>query len=250
MPKPEEGFTDFGFQKIPRLDKTKRVQEVFQSVASQYDFMNDLMSFGIHRIWKKIAISKCFARPGQTILDLAGGTGDMTQRLLPIVGPKGKVILADINASMLQVARARFIDANQFTTLQICQTNAETLPFQDNIFDSIIIAFGLRNITDKAKALRSMYRTLKPGGRLVILEFSKPRLFLQEMYDFYSFNILPWLGKIVLQDSVSYQYLAESIRMHPNQDNLIKLMQEAEFEQCSYQNLTQGIVAIHTGFKF
>jgi len=213
--------------------------------------MNDLMSFGIHRIWKRFAIDLCALRAGQTVLDLAGGTGDLTAKISSIIGDTGKVFLADINASMLKVGRDRLLDRGIYRNVEIVQANAEQLAFANNTFDCIIIGFGLRNVTDKDKALRSMLQTLKPGGRLIILEFSKPRLpGLKTLYDTYSFKILPILGKIVAKDEDSYRYLAESIRMHPDQETLLQMMQTAGFDKCDYHNLAGGIVAVHRGYKF
>lgn len=251
MKKPNKHTTDFGFEEVSLSEKTVRVARVFHSVANQYDLMNDLMSFGIHRLWKCFAINLCALRKGQWVLDIAGGTGDLTTKISPIVGDDGKVFLADINASMLDVGRARLIDQGIYNNIYFIQANAEQLPFADNRFDRIIIGFGLRNVTDKERALHSMFRTLKPGGRLIILEFSTPRLpGLKSLYDVYSFKILPLLGKIVVHDEASYRYLAESIRRHPNQDTLKTMMQNAGFENCDFHNLSGGIVAIHRGYKF
>jgi len=213
--------------------------------------MNDLMSMGVHRLWKRLTIEKSGVRRGHSVLDLAGGTGDLTAKFSKIVGDQGQVILGDINDSMLKVGRARLIDRGIAGNVNYVQANAECLPFPDNSFDCITIAFGLRNVTDKDAALRSMFRVLKPGGRLLILEFSKPIApGLSPLYDFYSFKILPFMGKVVANDSESYQYLAESIRMHPDQETLKDMMLNAGFERCDYNNLTGGIVALHSGFKF
>ncbi len=247
----KQDTTDFGFNEVPVNEKTQRVREVFASVAEQYDLMNDLMSFGMHRLWKRWAINVCQARTGYRVLDLAGGTGDLTALLSPIVGETGEVVLADINAAMLKVGFERLLNRGAINNVQVVQTNAETLSFSDNYFDRIIIGFGLRNVTDKNKALRSMYRVLKPGGRLMVLEFSKPTApGLKPFYDWYSFNILPRLGQAIAKDSASYQYLAESIRRHPDQKTLTEMLQTAGFDRCDYHNLTGGIVAIHRGFKF
>lgn len=242
---------DFGYTQVPKQDKVKRVAEVFHSVADKYDIMNDLMSFGIHRIWKKITIEYSSVRKGQKVLDLAGGTGDLTAKFSQIVGDDGLVVLADINESMLKVGRDKLRDKGLFKNIEYVQANAEELPFADNYFDCITISFGLRNVTDKQKALESMWRVLKPGGRLLILEFSKPQYqILNKAYDLYSFTMLPLMGKIVANDSDSYRYLAESIRMHPDQKTLKKMMEDAGFVDVKYHNMTGGIVALHTGFKF
>jgi demethylmenaquinone methyltransferase/2-methoxy-6-polyprenyl-1,4-benzoquinol methylase len=243
--------TDFGYKQVPLEEKTNLVEKVFSSVASKYDIMNDLMSLGIHRIWKKIAIQHCALRAGQKVLDLAGGTGDLTAACAQEVGANGQVILADINAEMLAAGRQKLINRGKIQNIQYLQLNAETLPFSDNHFDCIIIGFGLRNVTQKHLALQEMHRVLKPGGRTIILEFSKPtNSHLRNVYDLYSFNVLPILGKIVANDADSYKYLAESIRMHPDQEHLKAMLLDAGFAQISYQNLTGGICAIHKGFKF
>ena len=242
---------DFGYTQVLKQEKVKRVAEVFHSVASKYDVMNDLMSFGIHRIWKKITIEYSSVRKGQKVLDLAGGTGDLTAKFSQLVGDDGLVVLADINESMLKVGRDKLRDKGLFKNIEYVQANAEELPFADNYFDCITISFGLRNVTDKDKALCSMWRVLKPGGRLLILEFSKPQYqILNKAYDLYSFTMLPLMGKIVANDADSYRYLAESIRMHPDQKTLKKMMEDAGFVDVKYHNMTGGIVALHTGFKF
>ncbi len=243
--------THFGYKTVATKEKAGHVAEVFHSVAAKYDLMNDLLSFGIHRIWKRITIASSGVRKGHKVLDLAGGTGDLTAKFSRIVGETGQVILGDINDSMLKVGRDKLRDLGLVGNIDYVQMNAEELPFPDNTFDIITIAFGLRNVTDQNKALRSMYRVLKPGGRLLVLEFSKPQHeLLSKAYDLYSFNILPQVGKVVLNDSESYKYLAESIRMHPDQETLKGMMNDAGFEQTSYQNLSGGIVALHRGFKY
>lgn len=246
-----DNTTHFGYKTVEAENKASMVADVFHSVAAQYDVMNDLMSFGIHRLWKRFTIDASGVRPGNKVLDLAGGTGDLTAKFSQIVGKDGQVILADINSSMLNVGRDKLRDRGLVQNIEYVQANAEFLPFEDNTFDIITIAFGLRNVTDKDKALRSMYRVLKPGGRLLVLEFSKPEHeILNKAYDFYSFNILPKMGELVAKDGESYQYLAESIRMHPDQDTLEDMMKSAGFEQTTYKNLTGGIVALHKGYKF
>ena len=243
--------THFGFQQVDWEEKQRRVAGVFDSVADNYDLMNDVMSFGIHRLWKRFAIEQTGARPGQRILDLAGGTGDLAARLAPLVGPQGEVVVGDINASMLNVGRARLLDRGISGNVRFVQANAEELPFPRNSFDCVTIAFGLRNVTDKQKALESMYGVLKPGGRVLVLEFSKPVLpGLQQAYDLYSFKVLPLMGRLIARDEDSYRYLAESIRMHPDQEKLRQMMERAGFEDCDYHNLSGGIVALHRGFRY
>lgn len=243
--------TDFGFQTVDKDDKQTMVAKVFHSVASKYDLMNDLMSFGVHRIWKRYTIEASGVRRNQRVLDLAGGTGDLTAKFSRLVGENGEVVLADINDSMLKMGREKLRDHGIVGNVNYVQANAEELPFPDNHFDCITISFGLRNVTDKAKALRSMFRVLKPGGRLLVLEFSKPVLDpLSKIYDAYSFHILPKIGQVIVNDAESYRYLTESIRMHPDQETLKGMMEEAGFDQVTYTNMTGGIVALHKGFKF
>lgn len=245
-----ENTTHFGFEQVATEDKVRMVRGVFDSVAKNYDVMNDLMSFGIHRIWKKIAIQLANVRNGDQILDLAGGTGDLTTLFEKRVGKEGQIILADINAEMLNTGRNRLIDKGLTGNIRYAQVNAECLPFADNSFDCVCIAFGLRNVTDKNAALQSMNRVLKPGGRVIVLEFSHPTDKLTEkFYDFYSFKLLPQIGKFVAKDEDSYRYLAESIRMHPKQDELKQMMENAGLERCEYFNMNQGIVAVHRGYK-
>ncbi|CCE25204.1 bifunctional demethylmenaquinone methyltransferase/2-methoxy-6-polyprenyl-1,4-benzoquinol methylase UbiE [Methylotuvimicrobium alcaliphilum] len=245
-----ENTTHFGFKQVAKEEKVQMVRSVFDSVAGKYDIMNDLMSFGIHRIWKRIAVQLSNVRSGESVLDLAGGTGDLTMLFEKRVGKKGQVVLADINAEMLRNGRDRLIDHGIIGNIRFAQVNAECLPFEDNSFDCVCIGFGLRNVTDKDAALRSMYRVLKPGGRVIVLEFSHPTDKLTEkVYDFYSFNLMPKIGKFVAKDEESYRYLAESIRMHPKQDELKKMMENAGLERCEYFNLSQGIVAVHRGYK-
>jgi demethylmenaquinone methyltransferase/2-methoxy-6-polyprenyl-1,4-benzoquinol methylase len=246
-----EKTTHFGFQSVAWDEKEKKVTEVFHSVASRYDLMNDLMSLGIHRLWKHFAIFLAQIRPGQHILDLAGGSGDLTRLLCKKTGESGHVTLADINAAMLSVGRDRLFNEGIHANLDYVQANAECLPFASHHFDCITMAFGLRNVTDKNMALRSMFRVCKPGGKLMVLEFSTPTLpGLKPIYDHYSFHILPKLGKLFANDSASYQYLAESIRMHPPQNDLKSMIEQAGFEDCHYHNLSGGIVALHIAHKY
>jgi demethylmenaquinone methyltransferase/2-methoxy-6-polyprenyl-1,4-benzoquinol methylase len=246
----ESGQTHFGYKNIPAAEKERRVADVFHSVASKYDLMNDLMSVGVHRLWKRFTIESSGVRKGHKVLDIAGGTGDLTMKFADIVGESGKVVLADINASMLNVGRDRLLDKGYGKNIEFVQANAECLPFPDNYFDCVSIAFGLRNVTDKDKAIASMLRVLRPGGKLLILEFSKPVLpLISKIYDLYSFSALPLMGKIIAGDSDSYQYLAESIRMHPDQETLKGMMENAGFARCKYYNMTAGIVALHSGIK-
>ena len=242
--------THFGYKTVNVEEKAGKVAEVFHSVADKYDLMNDLMSGGIHRLWKRITIEMSGVRRGNTVLDIAGGTGDLTAKFSRIVGPEGTVVLADINDSMLKVGRDRLMDRGVVNNIQFSQADAQYLPFPDNTFDVITIAFGLRNVTDKDLALRSMLRVLKPGGRLLVLEFSKPgNPLLSKVYDTYSFSILPKLGQLFASDADSYQYLAESIRMHPDQATLQAMMDEAGFANTDFHNMTGGVVALHRGVK-
>ncbi|MEE3019474.1 MAG: bifunctional demethylmenaquinone methyltransferase/2-methoxy-6-polyprenyl-1,4-benzoquinol methylase UbiE [Pseudomonadota bacterium] len=242
--------TDFGYERVKTAEKAGRVREVFDSVAAQYDLMNDLMSGGLHRLWKRFTIELSAVRSGQTVLDIAGGTGDLAAKFSKLVGADGKVILADINAAMLSVGRDRLIDKGALSNIDVVQADAQYLPFEDNSIDCITIAFGLRNVTDKAKALRSMHRVLKPGGRVLVLEFSKPTSpLLSKVYDAYSFSALPAMGKLITDDADSYRYLAESIRKHPDQESLLEMVEDAGFVDCRYHNMTGGIVAVHRGIK-
>jgi demethylmenaquinone methyltransferase/2-methoxy-6-polyprenyl-1,4-benzoquinol methylase len=246
----EKDTTHFGYKEVDKDAKASMVADVFHSVASRYDLMNDLMSGGIHRIWKRFTIELSGVRKGNSVLDIAGGTGDLAARFADIVGPGGRVVLADINDSMLQVGRDKLLDNGRQGNLEFVQADAQFLPFPDDSFDCITIAFGLRNVTDKDTALRSMLRVLKPGGRLLVLEFSKPEnQLLSKAYDTYSFRVLPMMGRLVANDSDSYQYLAESIRMHPDQDTLKEMMEDAGFSRCEYHNMTGGVVALHKGVK-
>ena len=246
----EKEKTHFGFKEVDKDAKAGMVADVFHSVASRYDLMNDLMSAGIHRIWKRFTVELSGVRKGNAVLDIAGGTGDLAARFAEIVGPAGSVVLADINNSMLQVGRDKLLDHGLLDNLEFVQADAQYLPFADDSFDCITIAFGLRNVTDKDRALRSMLRVLKPGGRLLVLEFSKPlNPLLSKAYDAYSFKVLPVMGRLVANDSDSYQYLAESIRVHPDQETLKDMMEDAGFSRCEYHNMTGGVVALHKGVK-
>lgn len=246
----ENESTHFGFETIDAREKAQRVRAVFDSVATRYDLMNDLMSFGIHRLWKRFAVELAGIRRGQKILDLASGTGDLAARFAGLVGPEGLVVMTDINAAMLNQGRVRMADEGLVGNVCYTQVNAEQIPFPDNSFDCITIAFGLRNVTDKQQALNEMARVLRPGGRVLVLEFSHPQgKPLKQAYDLYSFKLLPKIGKVVANDEASYRYLAESIRMHPDQETLKGMMEQAGLERCDYHNLTGGIVAVHRGFK-
>ena len=243
--------TDFGYQEVPVAEKAARVREVFESVAGNYDLMNDLMSGGAHRIWKRFTLSQTGLRPGQRALDVAGGTGDLAAGMAQQVGREGLVVLTDINAAMLAEGRNALTDRGIVGNVRYSLANAERLPFPDSSFDCVTIGFGLRNVTDKPAALRSMARVLKPGGQLLILEFSQPVApGLKPIYDAYSFSVLPWLGKVVAKDEASYRYLAESIRRFPDQPTLRTMMQDAGLDNCSYHNLSGGIVALHRGYRF
>lgn len=246
----EEKTTHFGYETVAKEEKQGKVADVFHSVAAKYDLMNDLMSFGIHRLWKRFTMEFTGVRKGDSVLDIAGGTGDLTMKFSDMVGPEGRVVLADINESMLRVGRDRLLDKGYSGNIECVQANAEALPFDDNSFDIITMAFGLRNVTDKDQALREFNRVLKPGGRLLVLEFSKTNNpLLSKAYDFYSFSALPLMGKLITNDADSYRYLAESIRMHPDQDTLKAMFEQAGFANCEYHNLTGGIVALHKGIK-
>jgi demethylmenaquinone methyltransferase/2-methoxy-6-polyprenyl-1,4-benzoquinol methylase len=248
--KNSDGTVDFGFDKVPRAQKAERVRAVFDSVAGRYDVMNDLMSFGVHRLWKQFALSLTGLRAGQRALDVAGGTGDLAAGLLRQVGKSGRVVLSDINRHMLEAGRDRLLDSGFAGNLHCLVADAERLPFGDDCFDCVTIGFGLRNVTDKAAALCSIRRVLKPGGQLLVLEFSKPVApGLKLFYDAYSFNVLPALGRWIAKDAASYRYLAESIRMHPDQETLLRMLEEAGFGAARYHNLTGGIVALHRGYK-
>lgn len=249
--KPESNSkTHFGFSEIETDKKAGKVAEVFHSVAGKYDLMNDLMSLGIHRLWKRYTIEIAAPRAGHRVLDIAGGTGDLALQFSRLVGSEGEVILSDINDSMLSLGRDRLTDKGCATNTAYVQADAQHLPFPDNYFDIVTIGFGLRNVTDKALALASMHRILKPGGKLLVLEFSKPTNdVVSNVYDLYSFNVLPTLGKLIANDSDSYQYLAESIRMHPDQETLKNMLDEAGFVDTGYHNITAGIVALHYAVK-
>jgi demethylmenaquinone methyltransferase/2-methoxy-6-polyprenyl-1,4-benzoquinol methylase len=243
--------THFGYETVEVNEKAGKVAEVFHSVASKYDLMNDLMSLGLHRIWKRYAINVAGFRPGHYVLDLAGGTGDLSALISPIVGRNGRVVLSDINESMLSLGRDRMLDEGHGEQVKSALADAQQLPFADNSFDRAIISFGLRNVTDKDQALKEMYRVLKPGGCALVLEFSKPTTpLLRKIYDTYSFHLLPKLGQLVAGDAKSYQYLVESIRMHPDQETLRSMMASQGFEDCQVDNLTGGIVACHRGYKY
>jgi demethylmenaquinone methyltransferase/2-methoxy-6-polyprenyl-1,4-benzoquinol methylase len=253
MPQPgkSERTTHFGFREVPESAKDDLVAGVFHSVADKYDLMNDLMSLGIHRLWKQFAVEASGVRGGFRVLDVAGGTGDLAAKFAVRAGRRGQVVLADINKSMLGVGRARLADRGIVGNVTFVQANAENLPFPEDYFDRVSIAFGLRNVTHIDRALASMFRVLKPGGMLLVLEFSRPVVpGLNKLYDAYSFNVLPWLGRVITRDEGSYRYLAESIRKHPDQDTLKTMMERAGFGRVQYFNLSGGIVALHKGYKF
>jgi demethylmenaquinone methyltransferase / 2-methoxy-6-polyprenyl-1,4-benzoquinol methylase len=246
----ENRTTQFGYRKVAESDKPTLVGRVFDSVAGRYDLMNDLMSGGIHRLWKRVAIEMSGARAGQRVLDVAGGTGDLSRQFARIVGPTGRVVLSDINAAMLGIGRDRLHDFGICANVDYVLADAEALPFPDASFDCVTIAFGLRNVTHKERALESMLRVLRPGGRALVLEFSRPTSDLvARLYDAYSFGVIPRLGKLVTGDEGSYRYLAESIRVHPDQETLRDMMEEAGFVRCDYHNMSAGIVALHRGYK-
>ena len=246
----ERGKTHFGFETVPEDEKKERVGEVFHSVASKYDLMNDVMSLGIHRLWKRRTVERAAVRPGMRVLDLAGGTGDLAAAFAPRVGERGRVTVCDINASMLAVGRDRLLDQGRAGNLDFVQADAEALPFPDESFDRVTIAFGLRNVTRKERALAEMRRVLKAGGRLLVLEFSRPIAPMRPFYDVYSFKMLPLMGRLIARDADSYRYLAESIRMHPDQETLAGMMRDAGLEQVHYENLTGGVVALHRATRF
>ena len=251
MTPPEKQTTDFGFEQVPRADKARRVRGVFDSVAPRYDLMNDLMSGGLHRLWKEFALSLTQLRPGQRALDVAGGTGDLAEGMARQVGIRGLVVLTDINAAMLAQGRDRLIDRGITAPIDYALADAQRLPFADASFDCVTIGFGLRNVTDKTAALTAMRRVLRPGGQLIVLEFSHPVAGgLKALYDTYSFRVLPWLGRVVANDEASYRYLAESIRRHPDQETLLGMLRDAGLEDCRYHNLAGGIVAVHRGYRY
>ena len=247
----KESTTHFGYEAIDINSKTARVADVFHSVAKRYDIMNDLMSFGLHHLWKRKAIARAYIEPQLAVLDLASGTADLSRLIAPKLNSKGSLTLADINSSMLELGRNKLIDDGLLTNINYVQTNAESLAFPEDSFDRIIMGFGLRNVTHKDLALNEMFRVLKPGGRLIVLEFSQPSSKkLTALYNLYSFSVLPILGKLICNDEKSYRYLAESIRMHPTQEELKNMMENAHFERVSFENILDGVVALHIGFKF
>ncbi|MHB8453776.1 MAG: bifunctional demethylmenaquinone methyltransferase/2-methoxy-6-polyprenyl-1,4-benzoquinol methylase UbiE [Acidiferrobacterales bacterium] len=247
---PDDDLTHFGFRDVPRAEKAGLVAQVFDSVAGKYDLMNDAMSFGVHRLWKRFTVGQSGVRAGNRVLDVAGGTGDLAVKFAGRVGAGGNVVIADINAAMLDVGRRRLADLGIAGNVEFVQADAERLPFPDDHFDCASIAFGLRNVTRKDDALASMFRVLKPGGRMLVLEFSQPVLpGLGTIYDAYSFSVLPLLGRLVAGDEDSYRYLVESIRKHPDQETLKSMMEAAGFERVHYFNLSGGIVALHKGYK-
>ncbi len=246
----QRGKTHFGFETVAEEEKAVRVGQVFSSVARKYDLMNDVMSMGIHRLWKRHTVQRAAVRPGMRVLDLAGGTGDLAAAFAPRVGDRGQVMICDINASMLVAGRDRLLDEGRVGNIEFVQGDAETLPFPDESFDRITIAFGLRNVTRKERALAEMCRVLKAGGRLLVLEFSRPIAPMRPFYDLYSFRVMPLMGRMIAGDADSYRYLAESIRVHPDQESLAAMMRDAGLEQVAYENLTGGVVALHRATRF
>ncbi|GJL83621.1 MAG: ubiquinone/menaquinone biosynthesis C-methyltransferase UbiE [marine bacterium B5-7] len=247
----ERSTTHFGFREVDADDKASMVGAVFTSVADRYNVMNDAMSFGIHRVWKHFAVTQSGLKRGDSVLDVAAGSGDLSRAFVDQVGDTGRVVMTDINPAMLDRGRDSMLDHGVLKPLQYCITDAENLCFDDNTFNCVSISFGLRNVTRIERALESMYRVLKPGGKLMILEFSKPTSpLMRKAYDLYSFNVIPKLGKLIAGDKDSYQYLVESIRRHPDQQTLASMMTSAGFERVDYHNLTAGVVALHTGYKF
>lgn len=244
-----EKTTHFGYKEVSPEEKTRKVGAVFDSVAGKYDVMNDVMSFGMHRLWKRYFVHIANIRPHHQILDVAAGTGDISALLAPRLGDKGSIVLCDPNSAMLEHGRDRFVNRGLLKNINYVQASAENLPFQENYFDRVTLAFGLRNFTNKEKALNQIFNLIKPGGQLLILEFSKPQKWIQGLYDTYSFNFLPRMGKIIAKDAESYLYLAESIRKHPDQHSLQNMLEAAGFEECDFMNLSSGIVCIHRGYK-
>ena len=241
--------THFGYRKVSRSEKAALVDEVFSSVAGRYDLMNDCMSLGVHRLWKRHAAWLCAVTPGQRVLDLAGGTGDMSLQLHARLGDDGEIVIADANAEMLETGRARLLDRGVVRGISFVRCDAAMLPFEDDSFDRVVIAFGLRNMSDKQRALETVYRVLKPGGRFIVLEFSRPVCWLKPLYDVWSFGVIPRLGQHLAGDRDSYRYLVESIRVHPGQEQLLEMMRAVGFERCRYFNLSHGIAAVHRGCK-
>lgn len=247
----QQKTTHFGFSDVPKEEKARLVGEVFTSVADKYDVMNDFMSFGIHRLWKKFTIARSRVRPGHRILDVAGGSGDLAASYASRVMPTGQVILTDINAEMLEQGRAKLVDGGFGESVKCVLADAENLCFEDNYFDRVSISFGLRNVTQKDQALAEMARVIKPGGFALILEFSHPvNKTLSQLYELYSFKVIPKIGSVVARDADSYQYLVESIRKHPDQETLKKMMLDNGFDHVDYHNLTNGVVALHIGYKY